>query len=131
MVQRILFICIENAGRSQMAEGFAKHYGEGAIEAFSASSKPAEKVNPLAVEVMKEKGIDISRQKPRSLLDFANTRFDLAVTMGCEETCPVALAKRIIDWQIPDPKERPIDFVRQVQDEIESKVKGLLHELGK
>lgn len=131
MVQRILFICIENAGRSQMAEGFAKHYGEGAIEAFSAGSKPAEKVNPLAVEVMKEKGIDISRQKPRSLLDFANTRFDLAVTMGCEETCPAVSAKKIIDWQIPDPKERPIDFVRQVQDEIESKVKGLLHELGK
>ena len=131
MIQRILFICIENACRSQMAQGFARHHGVGAVEAFSAGSKPATQVNPLAVEVMKERGIDISSQKPRSLLDFSDTRFDLAVTMGCEETCPAALAKKIIDWQIPDPKGKPIDFFRQVRDEIESKVKELLRELGR
>jgi len=102
-----------------MAEGFAGHHGKGKIESFSAGSKPALEVNPLAVEVMREKGIDISQQKPRSFLDFSETRFELAVTMGCEETCPAALAKKIVDWQIPDPKGKPIDFFRQVRDEIE------------
>lgn len=131
MVGRILFVCVENACRSQMAEGFARHYSKGKIKPFSTGSKPASIVNPLAVEVMKEKEIDISHQKPKNILDFSDTKFDYVTTMGCEETCPLVSAKKVIDWQIPDPKGKPINFFRQVRDEIELKVKRLLHELGK
>lgn len=126
---KIAFICVENACRSQMAEGFARELGTGQIKAFSAGSKPAKNVSPFAVAVMKEKGIDISSQRPKSLLDIRE-EFDYVVTMGCEDICPAISSKKIIQWDIPDPKMGTIEDFRKVRDIIEEKVKALLQIKG-
>jgi arsenate reductase len=127
-MKRVLFVCVENAGRSQMAEAFAKKYGKDKIEAFSAGNKPAEKVNPLVVEVMKEKGIDISTNKPKLLTYQMAQDADLIVTMGCNEQgiCPGPFFKPTVDWKLEDPKGKPIEKVRDIRDEIERRVKTLL-----
>jgi arsenate reductase len=127
-MKRVLFVCVENAGRSQMAEAFAKKYGKDKIEAFSAGNKPAEKVNPLVVEVMKEKGIDISTNKPKLLTYQMAQDADLLVTMGCNEQgiCPGPFFKPTVDWKLEDPKGKPIEKVRDIRDEIERRVKTLL-----
>jgi arsenate reductase len=126
---KILFVCIENARRSQMAEAFAETYGGGKVEVFSAGSSPSSQIDPLVIEVMKEKGIDLSRKRPRGLNELPSIKMDYLITMGCEETCPAVLAKKIIEWDIPDPKGKPIDAFREVRDVIEGKVKSLLQEI--
>jgi protein-tyrosine-phosphatase len=127
---RIAFICVENARRSQMAQGFAEDLGRGKLEGYSAGSSPSSEIDPLVIEVMREKGIDLSSKRPRSLNDLPSIEMDYLVTMGCEETCPAILAKKIIEWKIPDPKGKSIEVLRQVRDLIEEKVKILLEEIS-
>jgi len=127
--KRIVFICVENARRSQMAQGFAEALGKGKFEVYSAGSSPSSQIDPLVIEVMKEKGIDLSGKRPRSLNDLPPVEMDYLVTMGCEETCPAVLAKKIIEWEIPDPKGKSIDDIRKIRDMLEAKVKMLLEEV--
>jgi len=128
LTKRVLFVCIENAGRSQMAEGFARAYG---LDAASAGTVPAEKVNPIVDQVMTERGVSIPG-KPKVLTEQMIAEADLVVTMGCsvQEVCPAPLVremqKKLVDWQIEDPKGKKIDEVRKISSEIESKVLGLL-----
>jgi protein-tyrosine-phosphatase len=129
--KKIVFVCVENARRSQMAEGFANAFAHGEIEVYSAGSSPSSQIDPLVVEVMKEKGIDLSGKRPKGLNDLPPVEMDYLVTMGCEETCPAVLAKKIIEWEIPDPKGKSIDVFREVRDIIKSKVKALYGENGK
>jgi protein-tyrosine-phosphatase len=128
---KILFVCVENSARSQMAEGFAKHYGKGKVEAYSAGTKIAKEIKPVVVKVMAEKGIDISKQKPK-LLDLKMAeQADVIIAMGCnlEGFCPAPLLKKVIDWGIEGPKGKPIEKVREIRDKIERKVKELLESL--
>jgi arsenate reductase len=127
--RKILFVCIENARRSQMAQGFAKAFGQGKVEVYSAGSHPSSQIDPLVIEVMKEKGIDLSDRRPKGLNDLPSIEMDYLVTMGCEETCPAVLAKKIIEWEIPDPKGKPIEFYREIRDIIKDKVKTFLEEI--
>jgi len=127
--RKIVFVCVENARRSQMAQGFAERLGAGKIEAYSAGSRPSSEIDPLVIEVMKEKGIDLSARRPKGLNDLPSVEMDYLITMGCEETCPAVLAKTIIEWEIPDPKGKPIDIVRNIRDMIEERVKALLKEI--
>jgi arsenate reductase len=126
---KTVFVCVENARRSQMAQGFAETFGEGKIEVYSAGSRPSSQIDPLVIEVMKEKGIDLSARRPKSLDDLPPVEMDYLIPMGCEETCPAVLAKKIIEWDIPDPKGKGVDVVRTVRDVIEKKVRALLEEL--
>ena len=112
-----------------MAQGFAEAFGKGKLEVYSAGSRPSSQIDPLVIEVMKEKGIDLSSKKPKNLNDLPPIEMDYLITMGCEETCPAVLAKKIIEWQIPDPKGKPIDEVRRIRDMLEAKVKVLLEEV--
>lgn len=128
-MKRIVFVCVENARRSQMAQGFAEALGQGKVEVYSAGSKPSSSIDPLVMEVMKEKGIDLSGKRPKSLNELPPVEMDYLVTMGCEETCPAVLTKNIIEWEIPDPKGKTIDDYREVRDMIEKKVKNLLEEI--
>ncbi len=129
-MKRILFVCVENAGRSQIAEAFAAKYGKGKFIASSAGNKPADKVNPVVVEAMKEKSIDISANKPKLLTFQMAQESDLIVTMGCDDQgiCPGPFFKPTIDWKLEDPKGKPIEKVREIRDEIERKVKRLIDE---
>jgi arsenate reductase len=126
---KIVFICVENARRSQMAQGFAEALGQGKIEVYSAGSNPSSQIDPSVIEVMKEKGIDLSGKRPKSLNELPSMEMDYLVTMGCEETCPAVWAKKIIEWEIPDPKGKPIDEIRRIRDMLEAKVKMLLEEV--
>jgi arsenate reductase len=128
--KKIVFVCVENARRSQMAEGFANAFGQGRLEVYSGGSSPSSQIDPLVIEVMKEKGIDLSGKRPKGLNDLPPVEMDYLITMGCEETCPAILAKKIIEWEIPDPKGKPIDFFREARNTIENKVKALLEEIG-
>jgi protein-tyrosine-phosphatase len=128
---KILFVCVENARRSQMAQGFAEAFGQGRVEVYSAGSSPSSQIDPLVIEVMKEKGIDLSEKRPKSLNELPPVEMDYLITMGCEETCPAVLTKKIVEWDIPDPKGRSIDFFRKVMDVIEEKVKTLFEEIEK
>ena len=114
-----------------MAEGFTEAYGKGKVEVYSAGSRPSYQIDPLVIEVMKEKGIDLSTKKPKGLNDLPPIEMDYLVTMGCEETCPAIPAKKIIEWEIPDPKGKSTDFFREVRDIIEDKVKALFEEIEK
>jgi len=127
-MKKILFVCVENAGRSQMAEAFAKVYGNARIEAISAGTMPAEEVNPVAVQVMREKGIDLSPNKPKLITNQMVQEADTIIVMGCsaEGFCPAPLLNKVVDWEIEDPKGKPIEKVREIRDEIERKVKLLL-----
>ena len=127
---KIAFVCVENARRSQMAQGFAEALGEGKIQVYSAGSRPSSVIDPSVVEVMKEKGIDLSGKRPKSLDELPTIEMDYLVTMGCEETCPAVLARKIIEWEIPDPKGKSIEIFREVRNMIEGKVKGLLKQGG-
>lgn len=122
----ILFVCVENSNRSQMAEAFARIHGTGMIEAHSAGSRPSGKVNPRAVEFMREVGYDLTTHESKSLDQFNGRDVEVAVTMGCGDECPLVRAKRREEWQIPDPKEMPPRQYREVRDLIEQKVKELL-----
>ncbi len=132
-MKNILFVCVENAGRSQIAEAFANHYGKGKVMASSAGVMLAERVNPVVVEAMKEKGIDISMNKPKLLTTKMAEEADKIITMGCsvEQICPAPLLKNVIDWALEDPKGKPIEKVREIRDEIEKRVLKLIAELGK
>jgi protein-tyrosine-phosphatase len=127
--KRIVFVCIENSNRSQMAEAFAHMYGGEQVEAYSAGSRPLGKVNPKAVEAMRELGYDLTTHTSKGLDQFNGQEFEAAVTMGCGDECPLVLAKRRLEWQIPDPKEVPPDQFRAVRDLIGEKVKELLGQL--
>ena len=127
--KRIVFVCVENARRSQMAEGFANAFGRGKLEVYSAGSRPSSQIDPLVIEVMKEKGIDLTAKRPKSLNELPPIEMDYLITMGCEETCPAVLAKKTVEWQIPDPKGKPIDEIRRIRDMLEAKVKTLLEEV--
>jgi len=130
-MKKILFVCVENAGRSQMAEAFANHYGKKKLLASSAGIMLADRVNPLVVEAMKEKGIDISMNKPKLLTPAMAEGADKIITMGCsvEKICPAPLLKNVIDWELEDPKGKPLEKVREIRDEIEKKVLKLIAEL--
>jgi protein-tyrosine-phosphatase/multimeric flavodoxin WrbA len=128
--KKILFVCTENACRSQMASAFAQFHAGNRIEAISAGSAPAAEVNPLMKEVMMEKGIDMAFRKPRSLDDIAGLGApDLIVSMGCQDACPLFPGVRNTEWDLEDPAEKPIDFMRQTRDEIESRVFKLIEKL--
>jgi len=127
---KMVFVCVENARRSQMAQGFAEAFGQEKVEVYSAGSRPASKIDPLVIEVMKEKGIDLSTKRPKSLNDLPSTEMDYMVTMGCEETCPAVLSKKVIEWEIPDPKGKSIEFYREIRDLIKDKVKTFFEEIN-
>lgn len=128
--KRILFVCIENSNRSQMAEAFARMHGGDAVEAHSAGSRPSGKVNPRAVQFMTERGYDLTAHTSKSLDPFNGTDVAVAVTMGCGDYCPLVRADRREDWNIPDPKDLPDDGFREVRDLIERKVKELIASLA-
>lgn len=123
---RVIFVCVENANRSQMAEAFAHIHGGDRVEAFSAGSRPSGGVNPNAIEAMREVGYDLTAHQSKGLGEFNGQVFDAAVTMGCGDECPFIKAKRRVDWQIPDPREMPPEPFREVRNLIEQKVRELL-----
>jgi arsenate reductase len=125
----VLFVCVHNAGRSQMAAGWLRHLAGDAVEVRSAGSQPADQINPVAVRAMREVGIDITTEQPRRL-DHATARSsDVIVTMGCGDACPVFPGKRYEDWQLADPAGQPIDVVRTVRDDIGARIEKLVTEL--
>jgi protein-tyrosine-phosphatase len=126
----VLFVCVHNAGRSQMAAGFLSALSGGAVEVRSAGSTPADQVNPVAVQAMAELGIDIAAEQPKILTPEAVKASDVVVTMGCGDTCPYFPGRRYEDWVLDDPAGRPLDEVRPVRDQIRSRVLALLDELG-
>ena len=126
----VLFVCVENSNRSQMAEAFARIHGGPGVVAASSGSRPSGRVNPRAIEFMKEVGYDLTTHASKSLAEFDGQEIAVAVTMGCGDECPLVNAARREEWQIPDPKEMPAEDYRKVRDLIEAKVKALLAELG-
>lgn len=128
-MKRVIFVCVENSNRSQMAEAFAKIHGGGKVESFSSGSRPSGRINPKAIEAMKDLGYDLTMHSSKGLDQFNGKEFDAAITMGCGDECPLVIAKQRMDWQIPDPKELPPEEFRKVRDLIEEKVKELLRTL--
>jgi arsenate reductase (thioredoxin) len=127
----VLFVCVHNAGRSQMAAGWLMHLADGRIDVRSAGSQPADRINPVAVEAMREVGIDITDEQPKLLSPDAVQASDVVVTMGCGDTCPFFPGKRYEDWVLDDPAGQGIDVVRRVRDEIRDRVQKLVDELLK
>jgi protein-tyrosine-phosphatase len=122
----ILFVCVENSNRSQMAEAFARIHGGESVDAFSAGSRPSGRINPKAIEAMRELGYDLTLHASKGLNEFNGSDVDVAVTMGCGDECPLVRARQRLEWQIPDPREMsPAEF-REVRNLIETKVKDLL-----
>jgi arsenate reductase (thioredoxin) len=126
---RVLFVCVENSNRSQMAEAFARIHGGDRIEAWSAGSRPSGRVNPKAIEAMRELGYDLGSHHSKSLHDIAPGEYAAAVTMGCGDACPQVAAKLREDWQIPDPRDMSPEQFREVRDLIGAKVKQLVSQL--
>ncbi|MGW3512861.1 arsenate reductase ArsC [Streptomyces sp. NPDC000994] len=126
----VLFVCVHNAGRSQMGAAFLTHLAGERVEVRSAGSAPADAVNPAVVEAMKEAGVDISAQKPKVLTTEAVRSSDVVITMGCGDACPVFPGKRYLDWQLDDPAGQGVEAVRPIRDAIEQRVRELLGELG-
>jgi arsenate reductase len=127
---RVLFVCLHNAGRSQMSEALFERAAAGHHEARSAGTEPGERVHPEVVEAMKELGIDVSRRVPRKLSEADAGWADVVVTMGCGDECPYAPGVRYLDWELEDPKGRPLGEVRRTRDEIERRVVELVDELN-
>jgi arsenate reductase (thioredoxin) len=125
----VLFVCVHNAGRSQMAAAFLTHLSAGAVEVRSAGSAPAETVNPSAVQAMAEVGIDIAAEKPKILTDRAVRESDVVITMGCGDTCPFYPGRRYEDWVLDDPAGKGVEAVRPIRDEIRRRVEALLSDL--
>jgi len=129
-MKRVLFVCVENSNRSQMAEGFARARGGTRVDAQSAGSQPSGVINPRAIALMAERDIDLRTQHSKSLQDVGDATFDAVVTMGCGDACPWIPAKRRDDWALPDPKHLSDEDFRRVRDEIEQRVTALLRDLG-
>lgn len=125
----VLFVCVHNAGRSQMAAGLLTKLGGEAVEVLSAGSAPKDEINPMAVEVMRELGIDISENTPKILTTEAVKESDVVITMGCGDACPVFPGKRYEDWELEDPAGKDIDTVRRIRDDIEDRIIQLLREI--
>ena len=126
----VLFVCVHNAGRSQMAAALLEHHGAGRVRVHSAGSSPADRLNPAVLEVMGEIGIDLSARSPQRLSEQAVQAADVVVTMGCGDACPVLPGKRYLDWQLQDPAGLPPDQVRPIRDDIDRRVRALLQELA-
>jgi protein-tyrosine-phosphatase len=129
-MKKVLFVCVENAGRSQMAEGFAKAYGKGKLEAKSAGTMPANEINPRVVQVMRERGIDLSVNKPKLVTNKMVQEADMIIVMGCSASgfCPAPMLPKVKDWGIEDPKGKLIEKIREIRDEIENRVRMLINE---
>ena len=125
----IMFVCVHNAGRAQMAAGFMRELGGDNVEVLSAGSAPKDSINPVAVEAMSELGIDIANQKPKILTPEAVQQSDVVITMGCGDACPIYPGKRYEDWALDDPAGQGIEPVRIIRDEIKARVEGLLREI--
>jgi arsenate reductase (thioredoxin) len=128
---RVLFVCLHNAGRSQISKAVFDRAATGRHESESAGTEPGDRVHPEVVEVMREVGIDLSARKPRRLTDELAEWADVVVTMGCGDACPYIPGKRYLDWDLPDPNGRPADEVRALRDDIDRRVAGLVDELDK
>jgi arsenate reductase len=129
-IPTVLFLCVHNAGRSQMAAGFTRHLGGDGIRVLSGGSEPADQINPSAVAAMAEVGVDITGQQPERWTDERLEMSDVVVTMGCGDTCPYVPGTRYLDWPLEDPAGQGVDAVRPIRDDIEQRVRGLLAELG-
>jgi len=129
-VPSVVFLCVHNAGRSQMAAGWAKSLGGDRLEVFSGGSDPASEVNRVAVEAMREVGIDIKEELPKRWSDDVIRAADVIITMGCGDSCPIFPGKRYEDWDVEDPAGQDVEHVRPIRDDIESRVKALLTQLG-
>jgi protein-tyrosine-phosphatase len=129
-VPEVLFVCVHNAGRSQMAAALLDHHAKGRVQVRSAGSTPADEVNPAVVAAMQELGLDLSKEFPKPLTSEAVEAADIVVTMGCGDACPVFPGKRYLDWDLPDPAGRSVEEVRPIRDEIDRRVRGLLAELA-
>jgi arsenate reductase (thioredoxin) len=127
----VLFVCVHNAGRSQMAAAFLERAADGRVRVRSAGSTPADEVNPSVVEAMAEVGIDISSETPKGFTDDSVREADVVITMGCGDACPVFPGKRYLDWDLPDPAGRSLDEVRPIRDEIDRRVQALIEELAR
>ena len=125
----VLFVCVHNAGRSQMAAGFMQALSAGKVNVLSAGSAPKESINPVAIEVMAEVGIDIANNQPKVLTDSAVQESDVVITMGCGDVCPFYPGKRYEDWVLEDPAGQDIEKVREIRDQIKEKVEHLLQEI--
>jgi arsenate reductase len=128
-IPAVLFVCVHNAGRSQMAAGLLERLAAGRIEVRSAGSEPASELNPRVVEAMREVGIDIAREIPKKLTDGSVRAADVVITMGCGDACPIYPGKRYEDWELDDPAGQDLATVRRIRDEIEARVKRLVGEL--
>ena len=129
MAKTVLFVCVHNAGRSQMAAGFMKAIGKEKVNVLSAGSMPKDQINPVAVEVMKEVGIDISNNQPKILTTESVKESDVVITMGCGDACPIFPGRRYEDWQLEDPAGKDLETVRRIRDEIKSRIEVLLSEI--
>jgi arsenate reductase (thioredoxin) len=129
-IPAVLFLCVHNAGRSQMALGWFTHLAGDRAVAWSGGSEPGTSINPAAIEAMAEVGIDITREFPKPWTDEIVQAADVVVTMGCGDACPVFPGKRYLDWELRDPADQPLEVVREVRDEVGARVRGLLTELG-
>jgi arsenate reductase (thioredoxin) len=125
----VLFVCVHNAGRSQMAAGFLDNLADGRVSVRSAGSEPGEEINPQAVEAMAERGIDLSKKLPKPLTDDGVRAADVVITMGCGDACPIYPGKRYEDWDLEDPAGKDLETVRRIRDEIEARVQRLVGEL--
>ena len=125
----VLFVCVHNAGRSQMAAGYLRHLAGEHIDVFSAGSEPGERLNPMAVAAMAEEGIDISANQPQILTTDAVRAADVVITMGCGDTCPIFPGKRYEDWELTDPAGLPLEQVRPIRDDIKARVEALIAQL--
>jgi arsenate reductase len=128
-VPEVLFVCVQNAGRSQMAAALLNHRAQGRVHVRSAGSDPAEQINPAVVEALEELGIDITEEFPKPLTDEVVRAADAVVTMGCGDACPIYPGKRYLDWELEDPAGKPLDIVRRIRDDLDGRVQTLLDEL--
>jgi arsenate reductase (thioredoxin) len=126
----VLFVCVHNAGRSQMAAGLLEQLARGRVNVGTAGSDPADEINPVAVEAMAEVGVDLSNEFPKPLTDDAVRAADVVITMGCGDACPIYPGKRYEDWELDDPAGKDLETVRRIRDEIEERVRSLLEELA-
>jgi arsenate reductase (thioredoxin) len=129
-VPELLFVCVQNAGRSQMAPALAQHLSAGKVHVRSAGSRPADKINPMAVQVLAERGITLTEAYPKPLTNDVVHAADVIVTMGCGDACPIYPGKRYLDWDVADPNDQPIDSVRNIRDDLQARITALLRDLN-